>query len=143
MGELITADEFKHRLEALCLSPGGRGLPRKRRDWDILFKSITLTLEPGRDYSEKEINQALEEWLADVGQAIEIDCVTLRRHLVDAVYLIRDPAGMSYRVGLEVMADLFEAAADMIDPAAVVEEARRRREQRKQQYLERPDRSST
>ena len=139
----ITADEFKRRLEALCLSPGGRGLPRKRRDCDILFKSIILALEPSRDYSEKEVNQAVEEWLADIGQAIEIDYVTLRRHLVDAGYLIRDLAGTSYRVGLEVIADLFEPAADTIDPRAVVEEARRLKEQRKRQYLERSDRSST
>jgi hypothetical protein len=132
----ITADEFKRRLEALCLSPGGRGLPRKRRDWDILFKSITLALEPGRDYSEKEVNQIVEEWLADIGQAIEIDHVTLRRHLVDTGYLIRDLAGTSYRVGFEAMADLFEPATDTVDPLAVIEEARRRKEQRKRQYLE-------
>ncbi len=139
----ITADEFKRRLEALCLSPGGRGLPRKRRDWDILFKSITLALEPGRDYSEKEVNQVVEEWLAGIGQAIEIDYVTLRRHLVDTGYLIRDLAGRSYRVGLEAMADLFESATDTVDPVAVIEEARTRKEQRKRQYLDSRDRSST
>ncbi len=132
----ITADEFEHRLEALCLSPGGRGLPRKRRDWDILFKSITLALEPGRDYSEKEVNQVVEEWLADIGQAIEIDHVTLRRHLVDTGYLVRDLAGRSYRVGLETIANLFEPATEEVDPVAVITEARRRREQRKRQYLE-------
>jgi hypothetical protein len=139
----ITAGEFKRRLEALCLSPGGRGLPRKRRDWDILFKSITLALEPGQDYSEKEINRVVEEWLSDIGQAIEIDHVTLRRHLVDAGYLIRDLVGMSYRVGIEAMADLFEPATDTVDAVAVIEEARRRKEQRKRQYLESVDRSST
>jgi hypothetical protein len=139
----ITAGEFKRRLEALCLSPGGRGLPRKRRDWDILFKSITLALEPGQDYSEKEINRVVEEWLSDNGQAIEIDHVTLRRHLVDAGYLIRDLVGMSYRVGIEAMADLFEPATDTVDAVAVIEEARRRKEQRKRQYLESVDRSST
>jgi hypothetical protein len=139
----ITAAEFKQRLEALCLSAGGRGLPRKRRDWDILFKSITLALEPGRDYSEKEVNRAVEEWLSGIGQAIEIDYVTLRRHLVDAGYPVRDLAGTSYRVGLEAMADLFEPAADMVDPAAVIEEARRRKEQKKRRYLESTDRSST
>ncbi len=138
----ITADEFKQRLEALCLSAGGRGLPRKRRDWDILFKSITLALEPGREYSEKEINGAMEDWLVGIGQAIEIDYVTLRRHLVDTGYLIRDLAGISYRVGLEAMAGLFEPTADAVDPAAVVEEARSRREQRKRHYLEGTDRSS-
>ena len=139
----ITAAEFEQRLEALCLSAGGRGLPRKRRDWDILFKSITLALEAGRDYSEKEVNQVVEEWLDGIGQAIEIDYVTLRRHLVDAGYLVRDLAGTSYRIGLETMAELFEPAADAVDPAAVVEEARSRKEQRKRQYLEGKDRSST
>ena len=139
----ITADEFRQRLEALLLSPGGRGLPRKRRDWDILFKSIALALESGRDYSEKEVNQVVVEWLAGIGQAIEIDYVTLRRHLVDAGYLVRDLAGTSYRVGLEAMAELFEPATDAVDPAAVVEEARSRKEQRKRQYLESKDKSST
>jgi hypothetical protein len=139
----ITAAEFKQRLEALLLSPGGRGLPRKRRDWDILFRSITLALEAGRDYSEKEVNQVVEEWLDGIGRAIEIDYVTLRRHLVDAGYLVRDLAGTSYRVGLEAMAELFEPAADTVDPAAVVEEARSRKEQRKRQYLESRDKSST
>jgi len=139
----ITVDEFKQRLEALCLSAGGRGLPRKRRDWDILFKSITLALEAGRNYSEKEVNQVVEEWLAGIGQAIEIDYVTLRRHLVDAGYLVRDLAGTSYRLGLEVITELFEPATDTVDPAAVVEEARSRKEQRKRQYLESKDRSST
>jgi hypothetical protein len=139
----INAAEFKQRLEALLLSPGGRGLPRKRRDWDILFKSITLALEAGRDYSEKEVNQVVEEWLDGIGQAIDIDYVTLRRHLVDAGYLVRDLAGTSYRVGLETMAELFEPAADKVDPTAVVEEARSRKEQRKRQYLESRDKSST
>ena len=139
----ITADEFKQRLEALLLSSGGRGLPRKRRDWDILFKSITLALEAGRDYSEKEVNQVVGEWLDGIGQAIEIDYVTLRRHLVDTGYLIRDLAGTSYRVSLEAMAELFEPAADKVDPATVVEEARSRREQRKRQHLESSDKSST
>jgi hypothetical protein len=41
------------------------------------------------------------------------------------------------------MAELFEPAADTVDPAAVVEEARSRKEQRKRQYLESKDRSST
>ncbi len=139
----ITADEFRRRLEALLLSPGGRGLPRKHRDWDILFKSITLALEAGRDYSEKEVNQVMEEWLDGVGQAIEIDYVTLRRHLVDAGYLVRDLAGRSYRVGLEAMAELFEPTTDTVDPAVIIEEARSRKEQKKRQYLEGKDRSST
>ncbi len=139
----ITADEFRQRLEALLLSPGGRGLPRKRRDWDILFKSITLALEAGRDYSEREINEAMEKWLTGIGQAIEIDYITLRRHLVDAGYLVRDLAGVTYRVGREAIGELFESATDTVDPVAVVEEARSRKEQRKRQYLESKDRPST
>jgi hypothetical protein len=139
----ISVDEFKNRLAAQCLDRGGRGLPRKLRDKHILYKSILLMLEPDRDYSEKEINAALEKWLTDVGQAIEIDHVSLRRHLVDEGYLSRDQAGTAYRVHLEPTADLFEPATDSIDPVTVIEEAVKSKEQKKRQRLDKRDDSST
>lgn len=134
---MITIEVFKRRLEALCLGQGGRGLPRKRRDQQILLKSITLLLEVDQEYSEREVNQILERWLAEVGRAIEIDYVTLRRHLVDGGYLIRDRAGRSYRLHPEETAGLFEPETDTIDPVAVVEAAQKRIAQKKQDYLAR------
>ena len=130
----ISTTEFKSRLETLCLKGGGHGLPRKPHDQAILFKSITLTLDPQRDYTEAEINEALAKWLADIGQAVEIDHVSLRRYLVDAGYLRRDPGGRSYRIVAEDEANLFEPAVDELEPGVVIQEALARRAQRKQQY---------
>jgi hypothetical protein len=133
---IISVVEFKERLGALCQKSGGRGFPRKPRDQHILFKSMTLMLEPGRDYTEKEVNEGLAKWLDEVGQAVELDHVTLRRYLVDAGYLIRDAAGRSYRVEPESSGTLFEMGIQEINPVAVVEEAYRRTEERKRDYLD-------
>ncbi|RKX26884.1 MAG: hypothetical protein DRP47_07490 [Candidatus Zixiibacteriota bacterium] len=137
----INVDEFEKRLEALCLKKGGRGLPRKRQDQHILFKSIALILEPHRDYSESELNEVLKQWLAKIGQKIEIDHVTLRRHLVDEGYISRDRAGMLYKVNDAKMADLFEPETNAINPAKVIEKALKRKEQKKRQYLNRTKRN--
>lgn len=134
----ITVAAFKERLAMLCLKKGGRGLPRKADDQHLLFKSIALTLDARAAYSETDINLALTTWLDSVGQVIEIDHVTLRRHLVDEGYLARDPAGTSYSVLPAAGADRFEPAIDALDPLAVIEEARQRIEQRKRDHLLKP-----
>lgn len=132
----INVGEFASRLETLCLQRGGRGLPKKDRDRQILFKSVTITLDPNQAYTENQLNMALAKWLADVGRMIDIDHVTLRRYLVDEGYLSRDPAGTSYSVRTEATVDLFDPAIDKLDPLAVLEQAIERREQRKQNYLQ-------
>ena len=132
----IKVDEFKQRLEILCLKGGGRGLPRKPRDRQILFKSMTLMLDNETTYSEAKINRQIEIWLAEIGSMIEIDHVTLRRYLVDEGYLSRDEAGVTYRVSIENTADLFEAAINQLDPLQVVDEAREDLARKKRAYLE-------
>lgn len=135
MSSEISIVEFKSRLAVLCLSGGGRGLSRKWRDQQILFKSTTLLLEPNQDYTESDLNECLEKWLSQVGQTVELDHVTLRRYLVDAGYLTRDPAGRHYRMVPEPSPGLFEAGIAEIDPMAVIEEASQEAEQRKWDYL--------
>ena len=92
----ITAHEFAQRLGALCLSGVKHNLPKKQRDRHILFRSVAQTLDATRRYSEPELNAALGRWLLQLG--IGIDHVTLRRHLVDEGYLIRDRQGSAYEV---------------------------------------------
>ena len=140
MSSKIGSTEFKERLALLCLQGGGRGVPRKHRDQHILFKSITLILETQREYTENELNEYLVKWLSQVGQAVQIDHVSLRRYLVDAGYLTRDSAGRSYRVDPEQMVGLFEADIEEIDPVAVIAEAQRRTEERKREYLRKRER---
>ena len=125
MNSSIGTAEFKKRLALLCLKGGGRGFPRKQRDQYILFKSIILILEPGRDYTEAELNEGLVAWLLQVGRNLEVDYVSLRRYLVDTGFIVRDPAGRCYRVNRDPSVDLFEAGIEQIDPVGVLEEAGR------------------
>jgi hypothetical protein len=54
-----------------------------------LLRFLAERFEPGRAYSEPEVNAALRE--------VHDDHAALRRHLVDAGLLVRDAAGTSYR----------------------------------------------
>ncbi|MCB9100910.1 MAG: DUF2087 domain-containing protein [Anaerolineales bacterium] len=135
MSKKISSKEFKSRLATMCAQGGGRGLPRNLRDQQILFKSITLTLDPDKSYTETELNLALGQWQTEVGQMIEIDHVSLRRYLVDAGFVQRDSAGLTYHVSTVDSLDIFEPDVETLDPAAVIIEAQLDRERRKQDYL--------
>jgi hypothetical protein len=76
---MITPEEFVERLCLVAADRGPRGLPRKRRDRQILMKSITLLLDSDRTYGEPEINELLQAWKREVAPAIATDHVTLRR----------------------------------------------------------------
>ena len=132
----ITEEEFQERLQALCLSGGGRGLPRRHRDRHILFRSVAQMLDSGYRYTEQAINEALDSWLADVGHNIELDRVSLRRDLVDAGYLVRDLAGHEYRVlpdGRGVVQ--FDKSINSVDPSAVLRAAQKQADIRRHERL--------
>ena len=130
----ITVPEFTERLAVLCLQGGGRGMPRKQRDRQILLKSAMIGLGFVKTYAEVEINDHLARWLTEIGQTVDIDHATLRRLLVDEGYLARDPAGKQYRPAAEPAADLFDPEIDAIDQPAVLEAALARREQAKKAH---------
>jgi len=125
MSELpITAREFEMRLAVLCRGVDTR-LPRKRRDRHIIFKSIVHGFEADREYSEALVNEVLKSWLTRVGTELNVDHVTLRRHLVDEGYLSRDHEGAVYRVHAAGRGAFdFDADVDHVDSAAVVRAAR-------------------
>lgn len=50
------------------------------------------TFQPGRTYSEKEVNDRLASWC----EGGEADHITLRRYLVDLRFLVRDNDGCTY-----------------------------------------------
>jgi hypothetical protein len=134
---LISSEEFKKRLAQLCLTSKTVELPRRQRDRHILLKSVSLYFEPGRSYTESEINRVIEKWLTEVGQSLELDHVTLRRTLVDEGYLTRSATGGSYQI--EHSSDVqvhFAADVDSSDPRLIVleavEEISKRRERHKE-----------
>src|SRR5688572_17355019 len=91
-GAPIDAAEMRERIAALCLG-GSAALPRRQRDLHVLLASATLWMEPGSVYNEKEVNEGLQRWLDEGCPSLRVDAVTLRRELVDRVYLDRDDSG--------------------------------------------------
>lgn len=124
------ADEFASRIEALCIG-GSSTFPKGARDRHVLLASAVLWMEPGAVYTESEVNEGLQDWLDNGCPSLEIDVVTLRRELVDRVYIDRDDAGSHYSPGPGPRDFVFDPAVAGIDPTQVVAEALRKRETRK------------
>ena len=135
METTICTREFEQRMIALCLGGVGPALPRRRRDRHILLKSVVLLLGHGRAYTEAAINDLLESWLDAVGPAVRLDHVSLRRHLIDRGYVVRDPAGGTYQVcPSQARRCLFEPGVDDVNPLAAVRAARAEREERRRRH---------
>jgi hypothetical protein len=132
----VTVTEFESRLIALLAPGGGPGLPRRPRDRHILFHCAVRTLAPGRGYPQSAVNERLDAWLNGVGSALELDCVSLRREMVDTGYLERDPAGLEYRPRTQGNgAVTFLPEVGDVDPETVLREARARAEARRRRAL--------
>ena len=98
MREPITAEEYERRSRVWF----GEGrtydhLPKRPRDRWIVLHALATSLPVDRALSEKEMNEAIREWLDGGGKNFFVDHVSLRRELVDAGFIERDAAGQSYR----------------------------------------------
>jgi hypothetical protein len=130
--DIVGVEDFKNRLTQLGLRSGATGLPRKRVDRQILFQSVVLTLSPDAEYTEKEIDAALEAWLEDVAPSIDIDHVALRRYLVDDEFLGRAPDGSAYSVLAPGSRRIrFAPEVKTIDVREVIADAKRQRAEQK------------
>ena len=129
----LTASQFTDRFVSLVLA--GRELPKKHLDRHILLISSILKLDPGRPYSEKELNEQLQIWVIHFGRSFGLDHVTLRRYLVDEKYLARDAAGGTYQLAAEGLPYTFDESLRELDLEKLVAGARQARELKKQQYL--------
>ncbi len=138
---MIDVEEFVERLCLLGADRGPRRFPRKRRDREILMKSILLGLDSLRTYSEGEINEALQRWSREVAPAIDVDHVTLRRALVDHGHLERSDDGAAYRVGFPARPVVFDLEVDEIDAPATIAAYRDHRERDRRERAERARRS--
>ena len=130
----VTSDEFSKRFVALVL--GARELPKKPLALGILLLSSVLGLEPGRRYSEAEVNGELQKWILGFGGQFGLDHVTLRRLLIDGRYLSRDPSGSSYQLEPAGPRYGFDPSIRSLDLQALVAEARDERKRRKQKHIQ-------
>jgi hypothetical protein len=130
--QMISAAQFEERLAAICLGGAGTAFPRRIRDRHILYRSIIQRLDLARKYPEGELNEALQQWLLDIGTSLDIDHVTLRRYLIDERYLSRDANGNAYQVnpaGSNFVE--FDPSIAAIDPFMVIQAAKDRVAERK------------
>jgi hypothetical protein len=117
---MISVEEFVERICLLGADRGPRRFPRKRRDRQILTKSILMRLDSARLYGEGDVNEMLLHWKRAIAPAIETDHVTIRRLLVDCGHLERSPDGAVYRVGFPPAAAAFDLEVDEIDLEATI-----------------------
>ncbi len=123
--KLIPRAVFEKRLVELFAQGRLSQYPRKRRDRHITLKSICMTLDKGKDYTEAEINEAIKSWLTGMFEPPGLDYVTLRRELVDEKYLDRSKNGSRYWIIDPGPSDKwFENSVDSVDSFEVVASAR-------------------
>lgn len=143
---MISPEEFVERLCRLGADRGPRRFPRKFRDREILTKSIVMLLDSNRRYSERQINDVLQEWRRDVAPAISSDHVTVRRLLVDYGHLERTADGTMYQVGFPPRPVVFDLEVDDIDVRATIaafrDYSKRRRQLRSSNPAVQPTRAS-
>lgn len=131
---LAPESEVRRTLERLLANGPLTAWPHRPADAEVLRRMAALRFEPGRGYTEPEVNEILEAWLARFVAPFGIDHVTLRRELVDARLLARDSAGRLYRVDEARHREVAAEAAHGLDPAAVLAEVRAAREARKRRH---------
>ena len=70
--------------------PDGRlkSIPSQQKKLDAILRYVAGSFEPGRKYSEKEVNEILSRYHQDTAM--------LRRSLVDFKYMVREAGGASY-----------------------------------------------
>jgi len=143
--DTINPEAFSRRLVNLCLRMQLPGLPRKRRDRAILLKSITLLLDPGKRYTQREFDEVLKSWLHEIGRRLKTDHAALRRHLVDAGFVRRTPDGSAYQIESSSRLRVpFAAEVDALDVRAIIAvgaadiEARKRAHARRQEKEKHP-----
>lgn len=84
------ADDFERKVLREFLRPDGtiREFPTGLKRMLVIVRCALKAIEPGRRYTEREINDAL--------QRLHPDSATLRRWLVDYGYLAREKDGRAY-----------------------------------------------
>jgi DNA-binding transcriptional ArsR family regulator len=84
------ADEFEHKVLRDFLRPDGtiRELPASDKRFQVMVRYALRVFEPGRRYTEKEVNAALK--------TLHPDSATLRRAMIDNRWLERARDGSAY-----------------------------------------------
>ena len=128
---MINKQQTERILRRLLKGGVMKRMPRNRKDLEVFLALAASFFDPQGKYAEPEVNEILMEWMADFTSPTNMDHVTLRRHLVDFYFLLRDQAGSSYATNQTIINTIIEPAARSVQPRYVLEDMQREREQRK------------
>ena len=126
---MTTQRDAEELLGRLLHSGRFEGFPKNPHHLDTVLAVAAGTLDRRRPYAEREINDALAEWLASV--RADIDHVTLRRRMVDCGFLKRRTDGSRYFLNYGRMADVLGDPAVAVDAGGIVDDILRDRQARK------------
>lgn len=108
-------------------------LPKRRGDVEVLLALAAAIFRPRQTYREDEVNAHLAAWIDKFTVPGAFDHVTLRRLAVDRRFLLRNAAGTAYRLNAGMLAAQISAAAQSIDPGAVLASLQTERDKRKRE----------
>lgn len=124
-------DEVERILTRLLCAGWLDQLPRKLSDKEVLMALAASSLKTKQQYSEKEVNAHLLQWLEGFTYPSCIDHVTVRRYLVDLRFIKRNPSGSLYWTNEVAIASILEPGARNIHPRDILLQIQHQREQRK------------
>ncbi|MBD1917970.1 MULTISPECIES: DUF2087 domain-containing protein [Cyanophyceae] len=128
---MIGRDQVMKVLGRLLSSGPIDHLPRKFSDTELLMALAASSFNAKQEYSEKEVNDHLVDWLKGFTDPTGLDHVTVRRYLIDLKFFLRNPSGSSYWMNEAVIALVLEPEARTVHPCDVLAEVQRQREERK------------
>lgn len=133
----ISCDNFKKRLVDLFLRSGLANFPSKNRDQLVLLKSIAISFDLNKVYTEMEVNGKIILWLENISCFPDWDYLMLRRRLVDEKFLKRKLDGSGYWLCPSGPADVvFDPAIAELDVYEVIDEGQKIIAQKKADYLQ-------
>lgn len=108
---MVAIERFRKLAIKRGLTPGAL-LDTSPEDLYLLLLSLRREFTVAREYSERDVNELICNWLGSVGAMLDVDHVELRRWLVDLSILSRDAYGHAYTLA-PIPAHLLKLDADI------------------------------
>ena len=109
-------------------------LPKKPEDARLFLALAASVFLPQVEYSEKEVNEQLSDWLEGFTSQVSLDHVTVRRYLVDHCFLLRDVSGAMYVTNQTVIASVIGADVRVVQPRVIFDAVQQVRLERKRAH---------
>ncbi|MDE0660937.1 MAG: DUF2087 domain-containing protein [Gammaproteobacteria bacterium] len=127
-------EELEKLLRRLLGTGRFEGFPRHPDHLDSILAVAASQLHRRRPYGEREVNDALSEWLQSVNSPV--DHVTLRRRMVDCGFLKRTTNGSRYFLNYGRVAGVLGDPALEVDAGAIIDDLHCEREERKRARMD-------